>query len=76
MNTVWVGDWGEYPIPDEFKDVKIRKDHWPDQRYMRGREMVAYFKDKDVPTDNPRYYTIEGARDAMWLAGIQSRGST
>lgn len=44
---MWMGDYGPFPIPDEFKDVPIRKDGWPDQRFNRGRNMVSIMRAMD-----------------------------
>lgn len=44
---IWVGDFDEYEIPEEFQDIQIRKDGWPDQRFTKGRGMVKHFKALD-----------------------------
>lgn len=48
---VWEGDFGCYRIENEWADVRIRRDGWPDQRFKRGRALVAAFKALDTPPE-------------------------
>lgn len=49
MIKVWVGNWGEYPIPAEFASVRITKSGYPDRRFVKGVAMIEYFKRIDRP---------------------------
>lgn len=46
MNTpgvinIWVGDWGQYIVPDEvLKGAKITKRHWYDRRYKKANDKL------------------------------------
>jgi len=39
---VWVGSWGEYVVPPELRDVKIRKDGWVDLRHKRAADLLSW----------------------------------
>lgn len=38
MRNIWVSDWGEIVLPDDFPTHIFRKDGWWDKRYGAIRE--------------------------------------
>ena len=42
VDHIWVGHFGEYELPDEFMDVRFRKDGWPDMRFNRAKDILAW----------------------------------
>ena len=45
---LWVGNFGDYVIPEKFWDVPLTKSGWPDKRYKRYEEFIAWVKSVDV----------------------------
>lgn len=47
-HTVWVGTYGDYLIPAELQDVKITKTGWPDLRYKRAGDLLAWVAEQEA----------------------------
>ena len=47
---MWGGDFGTYPIGDEWTDVRLTKSGYPDRRFGRGKEMIDHFVTLDRET--------------------------
>jgi hypothetical protein len=46
---VWIGQWGEYTIPEELRHVKIAKGGWPDLRQKDALRLLEWAASVDVP---------------------------
>lgn len=47
--AVWIGQFGEYPIPPEFAAVRIRKNGWPDKRSQKVyKAMMAWVQEQEA----------------------------
>jgi hypothetical protein len=44
--NVWVGNYGNYIIPDHLADARLTKSGWPDKRDKLYREFMEWAKDK------------------------------
>jgi hypothetical protein len=51
---VWVGTFGDYEIPDEFSDVKFKKNGRADRRYAKAKEFMRWV----------------AAKEAKWAVGV------
>lgn len=46
--AVWVSEWGEIPLPDDFPSHVIRKDGWWDRRFSKDLERAQAFIESET----------------------------
>jgi hypothetical protein len=43
---IWVGNYGNYPIPQHLQAIRLTKSGWPDKRCKLYDEFMNWAKDK------------------------------
>lgn len=46
--TVWVGNYGDYPVPKELLHIRMTKRGWPDRRYKDASVFLRWLEEQEA----------------------------
>lgn len=48
VESVWVGDFGQYKIPEQFLSIKVSKRGLPDKRFKKAEQLMKWAAEQEI----------------------------